>query len=116
MAPLFRSTYFQYLEELTKLMLEDCVELSAEERLLLELIALRQSRNQPMMVTECMRMQRLASPATVYRKLEALRDKDWISVTQTPENRKSKFLVLSKRAEKYFQLHHVALERALKAA
>ena len=113
---LFESKYFNYLEALTELMLEDAVELSAEERMLLEMIALRQSRNQPLMVTECMRMQRLASPATVYRKLEALRDKDWIQVIQQPENRKSKFLILSKRAEQYFKLHHIALERALKAA
>lgn len=113
---LFQSTYFQYLHELTELMLEDAVELSAEERLLLEHIALRQSQNHPMMVTECMRLQRLASPATVYRKLEALRDKDWIQVVQQPDNRKSKYLILSKRAEQYFRLHHMALERALKAA
>ena len=36
---LFESKYFNYLEALTELMLEDSVELSAEERMLLEMIA-----------------------------------------------------------------------------
>ena len=69
---------------------------------LLQLIALRHEQGKAMTVTEAMAMASIASPATVHRKLDDLREAGLIEQTFEGKNRRTKYLVPTKVADKYF--------------
>ena len=68
-----------------------------ESKKLLEIIALKNSAGLPMKVMDAMRLNALASPATIHRKLTQL-----VEMVHQGTNRRKKFLIPTPLAEKYF--------------
>jgi DNA-binding MarR family transcriptional regulator len=69
---------------------------------LLQVIALRHEQGKAMTVSEAMEMASIASPATIHRKLDDLRESGLIEQTFVGKNRRTKYLVPTKVADKYF--------------
>ena len=90
-------TLFQTLQEKE---LEGKLDTTAEK--LLEIISIQFGQEQTLTVTECMELSSIASPATIHRKLDELRVQGWIEFTYAGENRRTKYLVPSSKANKYF--------------
>lgn len=70
---------------------------------LLDSIAIAHNKNTPMTVTEAMSLTSIASPATLHRKLDALRESDLIETVFDATNRRTKFIVLTKSAHKRYE-------------
>ncbi len=71
-------------------------------KLLLELIASRHAQGKSLTVTDAMALTTLASPATVHRKLDALREAGLIQQVFEGKNRRTKYLEPTKAANEYF--------------
>jgi len=69
---------------------------------LLETITVHYGQEQTLTVTECMELSAIASPATIHRKLDELRIQGWIEFVYEGENRRTKYLIPSSKANKYF--------------
>ena len=98
--------YLDYLEKTNKIIFFcdfDCKEL-------LNLIALAEKNETPMTVTQAMNAG-FASPATLHRKLDMLRDFGYVKITFKGKNKRTKYLALAPRAIKYFS----SLEQAMEA-
>lgn len=87
---------------------EDEIDLCAQR--LLEVIAVRAASGAPMSVTQAMELKALASPATIHRKLRALMDRNLIAQQFEAGNRRTRYLVLTKNAEKHFERLGSALQ------
>lgn len=87
---------------------EDEIDLCAQR--LLEVIALRAASGVPMSVTQAMELKALASPATIHRKLRALMDRNLIVQQFEAGNRRTRYLVPTKTAEKHFERLGSALQ------
>ncbi|WP_408597016.1 hypothetical protein [Limnohabitans sp.] len=73
-----------------------------ESKKLLEIIALKNSAGSPMKVMDAMRLDTLASPATIHRKLTQLVKAGLVEMIHQGTNRRKKFLIPTPLAEKYF--------------
>jgi DNA-binding MarR family transcriptional regulator len=69
---------------------------------LLEVIAIKHSMGIPMTVGDAMAMPALASPATLHRKIDMLREAELIEMIFTDKNRRTKYLVPTDLANDYF--------------
>jgi DNA-binding MarR family transcriptional regulator len=78
-------------------------ELDPTSKLVLEEIALGVANDQPLTVTDVMRLTNIASPATLHRKLDVLLNAHLIEATFQGQNRRTKFMVLTKQGEQYFK-------------
>jgi DNA-binding MarR family transcriptional regulator len=83
---------------------------------LLEELAIAHSQGESMTVTEAMNLGFIASPATLHRKLDQLREAGYIDFSFKGTNRRTKFLAPTEIAEKYFENMGKALLTALKPA
>ncbi len=88
--------------------------LDLECRRLLEEIAVRQQDGQTMTVTEAMTLSAIASPATLHRKLHALLESGLIAHHFEGENRRTKYVVCTDKAMKYFERAGRAMQRSFK--
>lgn len=84
------------------------------QRRLLELIAIRHASGKSITVSEAMESTSVASPATIHRKLDALRELGMIAPTFEGENRRTKYLVPTQTADVYFHKLGHLLHQALK--
>jgi DNA-binding MarR family transcriptional regulator len=82
---------------------------------LLEIIAVRHHNDQPMTVGDIMSLSALGSPATLHRKLDDLREAGLIDMVFEAGNRRTKYLVPTKEAYRYFDQMGKALATAVKA-
>ena len=87
-----------------------------EARKLLEIIAVRHEQQQPLTVTEAMALAHIASPATIHRKLDQLRESGLVEARFEDNNRRTKFLVPTPQALQRFEALGQALLRATKTA
>lgn len=69
---------------------------------LLRIIASNHNQDKTMTVTDAMALVSIASPATLHRKLDALREAGLIEQTFADNNRRTKYLVPTKAADEYF--------------
>lgn len=69
---------------------------------LLNVIASKHAQGKTMTVTDSMTLTSIASPATIHRKLDDLREAGLIEQTFAANNRRTKYLVPTKAADKYF--------------
>ena len=76
--------------------------LDLDAKRLLELIAVRHFEGKSMTVTDAMSMSTIASPATIHRKLDVLRESGMISTDYEGSNRRTKFLRPTDQAVNYF--------------
>ena len=87
--------------------------LDLDAKKLLETIAVRHAQGKPLTVTEAMAMAHIASPATIHRKLDVLREIGMIDTQFEGSNRRTKFLVPTPQAAQYFQTHSKVMDQAL---
>jgi DNA-binding MarR family transcriptional regulator len=70
---------------------------------LLDKILLRYTQDNPMTVSDAMALSNIASPATIQRKLDLLRESGLIEQVFKGKNRRTKYLVTTVLSEKYFK-------------
>jgi len=70
---------------------------------LLEAVAVAYTQGSPLTVTNAMRLTNIASPATLHRKLDALREAGLVAQEFEGKNRRTKYLVPTAQASKYFE-------------
>jgi len=80
--------------------------------LLLNEIAVMHLDAKPLTVTEAMGLKRVASPATIHRKLDELREAGLVDLVFEGKNRRTKYLVPTKLANAYFDKLSESMLRA----
>lgn len=93
---------------------EEVPQMDLEAKRLLEVIAIRHDQQKPLTVTEAMALNNIASPATLHRKLDQLRDMGMIEHVFEGSNRRTKFMVPTSLAQRYFDQVEKALQHTLK--
>jgi hypothetical protein len=73
--------------------LPDAPQLDANEKALLEEVALRWFENSPMTVREAIGLAQLGSPATLHKRITRLRQKDLLMTFNQPEDKRAKYLI-----------------------
>jgi len=81
--------------------------------LLLNEIAVQHLDGKNITVTEAMLLSNIASPATVHRKLDELREAGLIEQVFEGKNRRTKYLVPTKEADTYFSKMSKAITSAV---
>jgi DNA-binding MarR family transcriptional regulator len=76
--------------------------LDLDAKRLLEVIAVKQSQGQSITVTDAMALSYIASPATIHRKLDQLRELGMIDSHYEGTNRRTKYLKTTDKAQEYF--------------
>lgn len=71
---------------------------------LLDEIALEDEQGTPLTVTGLMGLAHIASPATLHRKMQLLMAEDLIELQVDPENKRSKFVGLTKKGKRYYAM------------
>jgi len=77
--------------------------------LLLNEIAIQHFDKKNITVSQAMSLKNIASPATLHRKLDELRDAGLIDFIFEGTNRRTKFLVTTKYADAYFEKMSLAI-------
>jgi DNA-binding MarR family transcriptional regulator len=83
---------------------------------LLEVIFVRYANDKPMTVTDAMALSHIASPATIHRKLDQLRELGMIDTEFEGKNRRTKYLVPTQMAHEYFESIGQAMNQAVNHA
>ena len=83
---------------------------------LLKVIALNHAQDKTLTVTDAMALTSLASPATIHRKLDDLREAGLIEQSFAGNNRRTKYLTPTKAADKYFSSLGEVLKQSLAAS
>jgi len=81
--------------------------------LLLNEIAVQHHDGKNITVNEAMLLSKIASPATVHRKLDELREAGLIEQVFEGKNRRTKYLVPTKEADSYFAKMSKAITNAV---
>ena len=111
-----RETYLRFLSLAQALDGASVPTVDETARHLLQLIALRHAQGNALTVTDAMAMSTVASPATIHRKLDALREAGLIDQTFEGKNRRTKYLVPTQAAQNYFDQVGKVMEQALAQA
>ena len=90
-------------------------DLSPTAIFLLNEIAVKDFEGQPLIVSQAMEFDALGSPATLYRKIDELREAGLIEVTNVGTDRRTKYLFLTQAAKDYFQINSDAMLKALES-
>ena len=83
---------------------------------LLEVIAIKHSMGIPMTVGGAMAMPALASPATLHRKIDMLREAELIDMIFIGKNRRTKYLIPTDLANDYFSKMGKAVLKSLNSS
>lgn len=89
--------------------------LDLDAKKLLETIAVQHFQGKALTVTEAMTMSHIASPATIHRKLNVLREIGMIETLHEGTNRRTKFLVPTAQGNRYFEDHSKTMLQAAEA-
>lgn len=113
-----KSTYFRFVELVHSLEVKSAQVSTIDQtaKQLLILIALRHEQGKAMTVSEAMAMTSIASPATIHIKLDALREAALIEQVFEGKNRRTKYLVPTKLADKYFISLGEVMKKAIEAS
>ena len=91
-------------------------EMDLDAKKLLEVIVVSDSKGKTLTVTDTMQMSHIASPATIHRKLETLRQLGFIANEYVGENRRTKYLKPTSAATKYFEQVGSVMQKVLKTS
>jgi Fe2+ or Zn2+ uptake regulation protein len=91
-------------------------QIDLDAKKLLDVIGLRFNQKNPLTVTEAMALNHIASPATIHRKLDQLRELGMIDTVFEGKNRRTKYLVPTKAASDYFANMGKAVQQAIASA
>lgn len=70
---------------------------------LLEIVAIAHYQGKPLTVTDAMSLGFIASPATLHRKLDQLREAGFIKLSFEGKNRRTKFIIPTSNTGEYFE-------------
>ena len=104
------NTYMKFLKSRHEI--DDELVIAADERELLEVIAVNAYQGKPLTVMGLMGMVHLASPATLHRKMDNLITLNLIALHYEGKNRRTKYVKLTTNAYDYFDKAGAALEKA----
>lgn len=104
------SAYIQFLK--ARFEIDDQLVIAADERELLEVIAVCAHQDRPLTVMKLMGMTHLASPATLHRKMDRLIALNLVALHHTGKNRRTKYVKPTANALDYFAKAGSALEKA----
>jgi hypothetical protein len=95
--------YFRFLQ-LARTFQADPSEaaMDANERALLEAVALRWFEDEPMTVREAIALESLGSPATLHKRITRLRQKDMLVAFNQEGDRRAKYLIPSEKTLKMY--------------
>ena len=95
--------YFRFLQ-LARTFQADPSEaaMDANERALLEAVALRWFEDEPMTVREAIALEHLGSPATLHKRITRLRQKDMLVAFNQEGDRRAKYLIPSEKTLKMY--------------
>jgi DNA-binding MarR family transcriptional regulator len=98
-----QNLYFQFLS-LCKLAHSDNLphDISPNSQALLGIIALAEAKGHPLTVMQTMALHNLASPATLHRRVDALREGLLIDMVFHAGDRRTKYLIPTALAHRYF--------------
>ena len=99
-----KTMYMRYLA-LAKTVHESDRHLTAVDetaKRLLEIIALSHAENRPLTVSAAMALEPIASPGTIHRKLDMLRELGLIDQIFQGDNRRTKYLIPTRVSDDYF--------------
>jgi DNA-binding MarR family transcriptional regulator len=71
---------------------------------LLDEVAMAYASDEPLTVTGLMGLSHIASPATLHRKMQVLLQEGLVELTVDHENKRSKFVMLSKKGKRRFEI------------
>ena len=95
--------YLRFLSLLHTIESSDEVpQMDLEAKRLLEVIAIRFDQKTPLTVTEAMALNDIASPATLHRKLDQLREMGMIDTMFEGTNRRTKYIHPTAKTNAYF--------------
>ncbi len=89
-------------------------DIDLEAKKILEVIAVRHQKENPLTVTEAMALSHIASPATIHRKLDQLREMELIDSIYQGDNRRTKYMVPTTSALQYFDRLGKIMNKAFK--
>lgn len=111
-----KTSYLRYLQLIEALNTEPSSRMSEIDPLakqLLDKILLRHTQDNPMTVSNAMELSCIASPATIQRKLDLLREAGLIEQVFKGKNRRTKYLVTTPLSEQYFKELSDAMAQAV---
>ena len=91
-------------------------EMDLDTKKLLEVIVVSDAQRKTLTVTDTMQMSHIASPATIHRKLDTLREMGFIATEFIGENRRTKYLKPTSAAIKYFDQVGAMMAKVLRAS
>jgi Fe2+ or Zn2+ uptake regulation protein len=80
---------------------------------LLEVVSVQHNLGKPLTVTDAMALEHIASPATIHRKLDQLRELGMIDTVFEGKNCRTKYLVPTQAAHDYFDAVGRAMQQAV---
>ena len=108
-------TYIDFLKARHELDVQ-VLNVPADERELLEIVAVHSAQGKKLTVSQFMGLTHLASPATLHRKMSDLLNKGLIALTHKGTNRRTKFIAPTVAAADYFAKAGAALAAVKEAA
>ena len=92
---------------------ENAPQMDLDAKKLLEVVSVRHDLGKPLTVTDAMALSQIASPATIHRKLDQLRELGMIDTVFEGKNRRTKYLVPTQAAHDYFDAVGRAMQEAV---
>jgi len=108
--------YIRFLEVLKGLSVKDGIAIDPEAKLLLDEIAINHYRGTPLTVSDLMALKHIASPATIHRRLDTLLQANLAELKFEGENRRTKFIAITKNGDRYLNNLSKAMIKAVKLA
>ena len=95
--------YFRFLQLANAFQFDNAgVEMDANERALLDVLALCWYEGQPMTVREAIALGHLGSPATLHKRITRLRQKELLIAFNQEGDRRAKYLIPSEKTLDFF--------------
>ena len=108
--------YIRFLEVLKGLSAKESISIDPEAKLLLDEIAIQHFKETPLTVSDLMALNHIASPATIHRKLDSLLQANLVELKFEGENRRTKFIGITKVGDRYLSSLSKAMIKAVKLA
>ncbi|MSQ65926.1 MAG: hypothetical protein EXR37_06240 [Limnohabitans sp.] len=89
--------------------------MDVDAKRILEVIAVRHNQGQSITVTDAMALGQIASPATIHRKLDQLRELGMIDTHFEGSNRRTKYLKPTDKAQLYFSTVGALIQQAVES-
>lgn len=109
------TTYIDFLKARHELDVQG-LKIAADERELLEIVAVHDAKSKPLTVTQFMGLTHLSSPATLHRKMTSLLEARLIALKHEGKDRRTKYIHPSGFAIDYFARAGAALATVKEAA